>query len=207
MGATPPNYESEKSNGFATKDPSILKNQDLFPGARRINSPSNLDLTNTSRRHTTNRLMDTDIDILQHIPNTHRKIHPESILTSRDRPNISPLDRSERDQFVFDSHRKPQKKTKGGRHGASFSKRSHIQSDSDDDNVRSSARVNPRKGPGHQSGRKPSGQRNQSFSIVLDDTNNNIDDDQIEIDEIHLSDEDYEVAHSPQRDGVFSTFN
>jgi len=81
MGASPPNYESEKSNGFTTNNPSMLKNQDLFPGARRIASPSNLDLTNTSRRHTTNRLMDTDIDISQHIPNTHRKIHPESILT------------------------------------------------------------------------------------------------------------------------------
>jgi len=28
-----------------------------------------------------NRLMDTDMDISHHTPNTHRKIHPESILT------------------------------------------------------------------------------------------------------------------------------
>ncbi len=28
-----------------------------------------------------NRLLDTDIDISQHTPNTHRKIHPETILT------------------------------------------------------------------------------------------------------------------------------
>ena len=41
--------------------------------------------------------MDTEIDVSQHTPNTHRKIHPESILTQRQRPNISPLDNSERD--------------------------------------------------------------------------------------------------------------
>jgi hypothetical protein len=74
--------------------------------------------------------------------------------------------------------------------------------------VRSSARVNPRKGPGHQGAglRKPSGQRTQSFLEVHDDTNANIDDDHIEIDEIHLSDED-DVAHTPQRDAIFNTFN
>ncbi len=83
-----------------------------------------------------------------------------------------------------------------------------MQSDSDDENIRSSARVNPRRGPGHQSGRKPSGQRNQSFSEVHDDTNVNIEDDHIEIDEIHLSDEeDDQGAHSPQRDAIFNTFN
>jgi hypothetical protein len=75
--------------------------------------------------------------------------------------------------------------------------------------VRSSARVNPRKGPpGHQGAglRRPSGQRNQSFLEVHDDSNANIDDDHIEIDEIHLSDED-DVAHTPQRDAIFNTFN
>ena len=70
--------------------------------------------------------------------------------------------------------------------------------------MRSTARVNPRKGPGHQGLRRPSAQRNQSFSEVHDDTNVIIEDDHIEIDEIHLSDED-DVVQSPLRDT--NTFN
>ena len=78
-GASPANFESDKSNGYNTKNARLNEIPDLFPGARVIRSPSNNDITNTSRRHTSNRLMDTDLDISQrnYAPPSQRKVYPE----------------------------------------------------------------------------------------------------------------------------------
>ncbi len=85
-----------------------------------------------------------------------------------------------------------------------FSRRSRPETDFGEDDGPNSARPRQRKGISNE--RKSSARRNETFSSqIQDETINNNEDDHLEIDEIHLSDED--DVKSPHRNGIFNTFN